>query len=135
MSALICWFGAPIIASLSWLLLFWVALLVDPQGRSRFLAVIALATLVGGLITGVQFVATQPDQVARMLLFEYLPTAQIIARPLVVGLGLYSLVAGPSRELDSRMGRSKLATRTLRCLRRCLGIWWVRLRDVSAVAG
>jgi acetyl esterase/lipase len=52
-----------------------------------------MATLVAGLLTGIQMAATMPNQVARRLLFEFLPTAPTLVRPLVLALGFWSLVA------------------------------------------
>jgi acetyl esterase/lipase len=113
-SAVMWGLGAPLLASVAWLVLAGAALAIDPLGRGRFLAGVVVATLVAGLLTGIQMVATMPGQVTRMLLFEFLPTAPTLVRPLVVGLGLWSLlaalVAGLIRGIAAGSWRRSLLT-------------------------
>jgi acetyl esterase/lipase len=92
-SAVMWWLGASLPATATWLALAGVALAIDPRGRGRFVAGIAVATLVVGVWVGANAVAMHPNQVARMLLSEFLPTVPTLVRPIVVAFGLMSLVA------------------------------------------
>ena len=113
-AAVMWWLGVPLLVSASWLVLVGVALAIDPLGRGRFLAGVVVASLIAGLWSGIQMVETLPDQVARRLLFEFLPTAPVFVRPLVIALGLWSLVAalvvGLVRGIAVRSWRHSLLT-------------------------
>jgi acetyl esterase/lipase len=117
-SALMWGTGAPFLASASWLVLAGAALAMDPRGRGLFLAGIVVATLVAGLWTGAHAVATMPNQVARMLLVEFLPTAPVLVRPLVVTLGLWSLVVA----LVVGLARGVASARWRHCLFTAVGV-------------
>ena len=83
----------PLPVAVIWLVIVGASLAIDPLGEWRFLTGIAVATVVAGLCWGGNLVATMPNQVVRMLLFEFLPNAPTLIRPVVISLSLWSLLA------------------------------------------
>ncbi len=114
--AYMLWLGNPPLPAAIWLALAWTALAIDPRGRGRFLAGIILATVIAGLISGVQSIQ---DPTARKLLGEAMQTAQLhLFRKVAVPLGFYSLAAA----LAAGMVRGTADASWRRCLYTVFGV-------------